>query len=82
MKASELLDILNKLQQTTDLCQLDIVVMVEEDWVGPTPSVGVSSVSSGFDWDSDRLLLEPARKLKVSDTQEREVSVVDTSEVV
>lgn len=67
MKASELLDILNKLQQTTDLRQLDVVVMVEEDWVGPTPSVGVSGVSSGFDWDSGRLMLEPARKLKVSD---------------
>lgn len=67
MKASELLDILTKLQQTTDLSNLDIVVRVDEDWVGPTPSVGVRGVSSGFDWDNGRLLLEPDRKLKVSD---------------
>jgi len=59
MKAKELLAYLKSLESVGDDLEDDVRVLVKRSSpsIGPRHSVGVKTVSSGFDWENGKLLI-------------------------
>jgi len=55
----------------TALDDLDVVIAVKLPYatVGPMPTVDVRSISTGFDWDSGKLIIQPERVLTLADAE-------------
>ena len=58
MTAKQLKDILNNIGDT-EAEQLNVVIEIRKDSIGPTPAVNLECACIGFDWDMGRFMLTP-----------------------
>lgn len=64
----DLKDIVDHLvAQGKEDCSVGIIVKEEGVVLGPTPTVPIQWLSTGFDWDSGRVLIQPELPLKKAD---------------
>ena len=58
MKVKELIRLI-EIDEECEVC-----VRVNEDALGPMPTVAIESVFLGFDWDKGKVILNPSIELK------------------
>lgn len=66
MKLKELKEIVDHLLEVNPRNEnLDVVIPIEKESYGGTPSVNVKSLHNGIDWNNGKLFINPDNKLKI-----------------
>lgn len=64
MTVNELLAALNNaVEQGSVSGTSEVFLSLNEESIGPRAAVSISSANPGFDWESDRFMLEPAKEI-------------------